>query len=161
MSAVGLLALRLVLATVIVAHGAHELFGFWSGPGIGPGGLQFAAARFASMGLEPAVFLAVLAGLIQLIAGGLVAIGILTRSASASLVGLLAIMMWKAHLPWGFFLNWVSDPGRGHGIELSFVLAGGFLCLVFTGAGDFSLDGLRARRADDRVSRRARLRGKV
>ncbi len=161
MSAFGLLALRLVLATAIVAHGAHELFGLWSGPGIGPGGVQFAAARFASMGLEPAVFLAVLAGLIQVIAGGLVGLGWLTRSASASLVGYLLINMWKAYLPWGFFLNWVSDPGRGQGLEYALVTAGGLLCLVFTGAGNFSMDGWRARRSEDPAMRRARLRRKI
>ena len=161
MSAVGLLALRLVLSTVMVAHGTHELFGLWSGPGIGPGGLQFAAARFASMGFEPAVLLAVLAALIQLVAGGLVGLGLLTRSASASLAGYLLIMMWRAYLPWGFFLNWTSDPGRGQGIEYAFVTVGALLCLVLTGAGELSLDGWRARRSDSQVLRRARLRGKI
>jgi putative oxidoreductase len=160
MSGLGLLVLRLAVTTVVVAHGAHDLFGFWAGPGIGPGRLAFTAARFASIGFEPAALLAVVAGLIQLVAGALVGLGLLTRSASASLVGLIAILTWKVHLPWGFFLNWVGDPGRGHGIELALVEAGALLCLVFTGAGDLSLDGMRARRLEHAVRHRGRPHGR-
>jgi uncharacterized membrane protein YphA (DoxX/SURF4 family) len=40
MNGLGLLGLRLALAAVFVAHGAHTLLGVWSTPGIGPGGIE-------------------------------------------------------------------------------------------------------------------------
>jgi putative oxidoreductase len=158
MTAAGLLILRLGVAVVLVAHGAHQLSGMFGGPGVGPGGLTVTAERFASIGLEPGFLLAVLAGTIQLTAGLLVAAGLLTRWAAIAALVYLGLMIWKAHLPWGFFANWLNVPGRGHGVELALVLTAALLCLMLSGAGDWSLDGRRARAAASRASGRARLR---
>jgi putative oxidoreductase len=135
MLAVGLALLRWTIATVLVAHGAHTLFGLWAGPGIGPGGLEQAAARFAAVGLEPGFVVAVLAGVIQLASGLLLIAGFLTRWAAAAALGLVLIQLWRQAWPWGFFLNWTSDPARGQGMEFLWLLAGGLLCLAFAGAG--------------------------
>ena len=53
MTDAGLLLLRLALAAVSMAHGAHTLFGAFGGPGsgVGPGGLAQTAAQFTAMGL--------------------------------------------------------------------------------------------------------------
>ena len=53
MNSVGLLVLRLSLAAVSIAHGAHILFGTFGGPGsgVGAGGLTQTAAQFAAMSL--------------------------------------------------------------------------------------------------------------
>jgi putative oxidoreductase len=158
MNAAGLLVLRLVVAVVLVAHGSHQIFGMFAGPGVGPGGLAATAARFSTLGLEPGYPLAVMAGTIQLAAGGLIAIGLLTRWASIASALYLGIVIWKDQLRWGFFANWMIASGRGHGVEMSVMLVGALVCLALAGAGDWSIDGWRARVAAARASGRARLR---
>jgi putative oxidoreductase len=158
MAALGLVIVRLTLAVVLFAHGAHTLFGAFAGPGIGPGGIDNTVAHFTALGLEPAFFLAVLAGLAQLVGGVLIAIGWFTRWAAGANVIYMAVGIWKEHVRWGLFLNWIGDPGRGHGIEYSMVLTAILLLLVLAGAGDFSIDGWRARGHAARAAGRARLR---
>jgi putative oxidoreductase len=158
MTSAGLLVLRLVVAAVLVAHGSHQIFGLFAGPGLGPGGLATTAARFNTLGLEPGYPLAVIAGTTQLAAGSLIAIGLLTRWASLASIMYLGILMWKDQWRWGFFANWMLDPERGHGVEISIVLAGALACLALAGAGDWSIDGWRVRAAAARASGRARLR---
>ena len=161
MAGPGLAVLRLALAVAFAAHGAHILFGYWDGPGIGAGGLQNTAALYSSLGLHPEFMLAVLAGVIQLLGGLLLAVGVLTRWAAVALIGYLAIGIWKEHYRWGFFLNWLGTPGRGQGIEYSFVLIGALVCLIIAGGGDWSFDGRRANSAARQAAGRARLRGKL
>ena len=161
MAGLGLLLLRLALAVVFVAHGANILFGTWPGPGVGPGGLQFTADRYAAIGLHPEFLLAVLAGATQLIGGLLIGAGLMTRVASGALLLFLGIGVWEEHLQWGFFLNWIQAPQRGHGIEYSLILSAALLCFVLTGGGDWSVDGRRMNTKVSRAAGRARLRGKV
>jgi putative oxidoreductase len=158
MNSFGLCLLRLALAVVLVAHGAHKLFGMWAGPGVGPGGLNNTAAYFQSIDLQPAFLLAVVAGVAQLLGGALIGLGALTRYASALGLMYIGVGMWKAHWKWGLFLNWTIDPGRGHGIEYALVIAGALFCLLFTGPGEFSIDGQRATSRASRAAGRARLR---
>jgi putative oxidoreductase len=161
MPGLGLLVLRLVLAVVFVAHGANILFGAWAGPGVGPGGLQITAQQYAALGLHPEFLLAVLSGVTQLIGGLLLSIGLLTRYASAALVIYVGMGLWKEHLQWGFFLNWIHNPRQGLGIEYSVTLAGALICLAFIGGGSWSIDGQRQNTRAARAAGRARLRGKV
>jgi putative oxidoreductase len=161
MVGLGLLILRFALALIFMAHGAHILFGIWPGPGVGPGGLQFTADQYGTMGLHPEFLLAVLAGTTQLIGGLLIGLGLLTRVASGALLVYLAIGVWKEHLQWGFFLNWVHAARQGHGVEYSFLLAGVLVCLMVTGGGDWSMDGRRMNTRAARAAGRARLRGKL
>jgi len=158
MTEIGLILLRVALSVVLVAHGAHKLFGMWGGPAVGPGGLDQTALQFTAMQLEPGFLMAVLAGLIQFAGGLLIGVGFLTRYAAAAAIGYLAIGAWKEHLQWGFFLNWVNAPGRGQGIEYNLVLAAALGCLILAGPGDWSIDGSRASRAASRAAGRARLR---
>ena len=160
MLALGLTAIRLTLSVVFVLHGAHILFGFWSGPAVGPGGLTLTAEQFTRAGIEPGFLMALLAGLIQFVGGLLIGLGALTRFAAAAALGYVLLAAWKQHLMWGFFLNWTNDATRGQGLELSIALAGGLVCLLLTGAGDFSIDGLRVSRAQSRAAGRARLRSR-
>ena len=158
MTAAGLLVLRLAVALVLLAHGAHQLFGLFAGPGLGPGGLAATAARFDAIGLQPGYPLAAIAATIQLVAGALVAMGVLTRWASIAAALYLGLLIWKDQWQWGFFVNWMIEAGRGHGVEQSLVLLGALVCLALAGAGDWSIDGWRARAAASRSSGRARLR---
>jgi putative oxidoreductase len=154
----GLLALRLSLAAVLVGHGLHALFGIGAGPGIGPGGLSAVGEAFSHAGIEPGFLMAVIAAIIQLGGGLLIGTGYLTRYAAVAALGYLVVVAWKVHLMWGFFLNWGVDATRGHGVEFTIALAGGLVCLALTGAGDVSIDGMRTSRAQSRALGRARLR---
>jgi len=161
MNGLGLLALRLALAAVFVAHGAHTLFGVWSTPGVGPGGITSMGAFYASLGLEPGPPLAFLAGATQLLGGILLVFGFLTRWASAALVTYIGVGLWKVHQHWGFFLNWTGVADRREGMEYSILVGGALLCLILAGAGDWSVDGRRSNREVRAAEGRARLRGKV
>jgi putative oxidoreductase len=157
MSASGLLLLRLALAVVFVAHGLHKLAGFFAGPGVGAGGLDWTAATYAGMGLEPSLALAVAAALTQLIGGICLAVGVFSRWAAAAILVYVLVGIWVEHWQWGFFLNWVEAPGRGHGLEYSVVLAGALAGVIGAGPGHFSIDGYRAKTAASRAAGRARL----
>jgi putative oxidoreductase len=156
-----MLVLRLALAVVFVAHGSHVLFGAWPGPGQGPGGLSHEAELLAAGGLTPAMPLAVLVGVLHLAGGLLIGFGWFARWVAAALAIDVAIGLWQLHLKWGFFLNYSNAPGQGHGIEYTVILLGALLALILAGAGDFSIDGVRAKGAEARAAGRARLRGKV
>jgi uncharacterized membrane protein YphA (DoxX/SURF4 family) len=69
-------------------------------------------------------------------------------------------MLFRDSARWGFFLNWRLDPTRGHGMEFSLLLIGGLACLCVTGAGRWSIDGVRSRSAAARAAGRARLRAR-
>jgi putative oxidoreductase len=158
MAALGLLVLRLALAVVIVAHGCHKLFGAFAGPGIGPGGLSATAASFQGFGLPAAYQLAVVAGLTQFVGGILIGAGWFTRWAALANFVYIVVGIWVEHRKWGFFLNWLFVPDRGHGIEYSIIFAGALICLALSGAGEASIDGLRQRSAAARAAGRERLR---
>lgn len=154
----GLFVLRMTLASVLISHGAHGLFGIFAGPALGPGGLTHTATAFASLGAGASLALAALSSVIQLVSGVLLAMGFITRWAALAAAGYLAIEIWKVQWRWGFFLNWAGAADRGHGIEFSVLLAGALVCLVFAGPGDWSIDGRRANSAASRAAGRARVR---
>lgn len=161
MNGLGLMALRLVLAVVFIAHGGNFLFGLWAGPGVGVGGPEPTAQIFAAIGLEPNFLLAVLTGILTMAGGILLAIGWLTRYAAPVLAVMTLVAIWKVHLKWGFFINWTGAADRGQGIELHVLLIGALICLAFTGAGEWSVDVSREANAASRAAGRARLRGKL
>lgn len=160
MSAPGLFVLRLALALVFGAHGAHKLFGWFAGSGVGPGGLAETAAMLATLDLGPASALAVVAGVVQLAGGLLLLIGFATRWAAGALAFYLLAGAWFAHLPWGFFLNWTLAADRGHGIEYSLVALGATVCIGLCGPGEWSIDGQRALSAEARALARDRIKRK-
>ena len=50
---------------------------------------------------------------------------------------------------------------QGLGVEYSVTLAGALICLMFTGGGEWSIDGQRLHSRAARAAGRARLRGKM
>jgi putative oxidoreductase len=148
--------LRLAVGAVFIAHGAHKLFPVWGG-----GGLSETAAFFAQLGLTPALPLAMLVAVTELVGGVLLVLGALTFVVSLSLTLAMAAAIWKVHYAHGFFLNRAVTPGQGHGYEFNLVLIGALVCLMLTGPGAFSVDGRRARSAEAEAAGRARLRGNV
>ena len=158
MAAIGGLVLRVAVAAIFIAHGMHKLFGIGGGSGIGPGGFDQTASQFATLGMAQPFLLAVLAGVTQFAGGVLLLAGFLTRWAALALAIYCAIGIWIDHGRWGFFLNWINTPGRGHGIEYMVVLLGALMFLLLAGGGEWSLDGRRAHRHARAASGRARLR---
>ena len=114
--------LRIMAGLLFLAHGTAKVFGF---------------PPHGHMPVFPEIEW--FAGRIELIGGGLVALGFCTRAAAFIMSGEMAIGYFLDHAPRSFFplLN-----GGEPAILFCFV----FLYLVFAGAGPLSLDALLWRR---------------
>jgi putative oxidoreductase len=137
--------LRVALSLVFIAHGAQKLFGIWGG-----GGLSGTASGFSQMGIEPAYWLAAVAGVVEFGGGILLLLGAFTLIAAVLLALQMAAAIWLVHLAHGFFL-----PG---GFEFNLTLIAALVSLMLTGAGALSVDGRRASHAAAAAAGRARLR---
>src|SRR5207245_4629063 len=126
----GLLALRLVLGAVFLAHGAQKAFGAFGGPGF-----EGATGFIGSMGFRPARFWTALAVGGELLAGLLFLLGLLTPVAGLLVLGTMAVAIAKVHGPKGFFVQ-----NGGYEYNLMLIIAAVALALV--GPGAFSLDHL-------------------
>ncbi len=125
----GLLILRVVLGLLLVGHGSQKLFGLFGGHGPeGTGGF------FHSIGFRPGRPMALLAGVSEVGAGVLFALGLLTPVAAAATVGTLFVassVHWKNGL-WG----------QNGGFELPLFYGVSAVVLAFTGPGAASLDNV-------------------
>ena len=124
----GLLIVRLVLGLTMAAHGAQKLFGWFGGYGLAGTG-----SFMEQLGFRPGRAQALVAGVGELGAGLLLAIGFLTPAAAAVLVAVMLVAALGVHLKGGFF----AQQG---GIEYTVVLGAVALALAFTGPGAFSVD---------------------
>ena len=118
--------LRIVTALLLLQHGTAKFFGF---PHVDAfDNLQFASLLGA-------------AGVLELVGGVLILIGLFTRPVAFILSGYMAVAYFMAHAPRGFFplLN---------GGELAIVYCFVFLYFCLAGAGEWSLDRLRASAAE-------------
>lgn len=124
------LPLRLGAGAIFAAHGAQKLFGWFGGYG-----LQGTAGWMASIGLEPGLLMATMAGTAEFLGGLLLITGLLVRPAALVLAVTMIVAIVTVHLPNGFFL---SNNGYEFGLALLAVSVG----LVFRGAGSLSVDQL-------------------
>ena len=124
----GPLALRIPVGLIFAAHGAQKLFGWFGGYGLEGTG-QF----FGSVGLDPGVLLALLAGAAEFFGGLALVFGLLVRPAAASLAFTMLIAVFAVHFSKGFFL----DKG---GYEYALALFAASLSLLFSGGGRHSAD---------------------
>ena len=125
---VGLLALRLVLGAVFLAHGAQKAFGAFGGPGF-----EGATGFVGSLGFRPARVWAGLAVGGELAAGFLFLLGLFTPIASLLALATMAVAIAKVHGPKGFFV-------QNGGYEYNLVLIIAALAVAAMGPGRFSLD---------------------
>jgi putative oxidoreductase len=125
-----LLAARVVLGAIFIAHGAQKFFE-WTLAGTG--------AAFAEMGVPLPQVAAAFAAVVELGAGILLVLGLLTPLA-AILTLIVTVGAWLlVHLSNGVFV-------ANNGWELVAALALGSLAFVAVGPGRFSLDRLIVRR---------------
>jgi putative oxidoreductase len=121
--------LRIVSGLIFLEHGAQKFLSFPAGESAGSGwALNNPGA---------------IAGIIELVAGLLIAIGLFTRPAAFVASGTIAVAYWMAHAPQNAF---PVNNGGDAAILYCFV----FLYLVFAGPGAWSLDRTRSRAEIDR-----------
>ncbi len=124
----GTLPLRIATGLIFLAHGSQKLFGAFGGHG-----LKGTAGFLSQLGLEPAIFWAVVVAATEFFGGLFVLLGLLTRWASSSLSVVMVVALITVHAKNGFFL-------ANHGYEYNLAILGMTLSLLFTGAGRASLD---------------------
>jgi putative oxidoreductase len=132
-SDIGLLVLRVALGAIFVAHGVQKV--------TSEGGVGAFADFLASLNV-PYPYPAAIVAISSEIAGGLlVVLGLFARIGALSLVGVMAVAIWKVHLPNGFFLKLSAEkPGPiPHGVEFNVALLAMALCIVLAGSGSISL----------------------
>ena len=127
---IGILLLRVVVGLTMAAHGGQKLFGWFGGYG-----LDATGQAFDSMGFHPGRRHALMAGLVELGGGLLLAFGLLTPLAAALVASVMLVAALTVHVKQGFFVT-------GGGYEYNLVLGVAAVSLAFTGAGAFSFDAL-------------------
>jgi putative oxidoreductase len=124
------LPLRVGAGVIFAAHGAQKLFGWFGGYG-----LEGTAGWMASMGLEPGLLMAAMAGGAEFFGGLLLIAGLLVRPAALMLAITMLVAIVTVHLTNGLFM---ASNGYEFGLALLAVSVG----LVFRGAGSLSADRL-------------------
>lgn len=120
--------LRVSTGLTFAAHGAQKLFGWFGGYG-----LQGTGQWMASIGLEPGVLMAFLAGSAEFFGGLLLVLGLLVRPAAASLLVAMLIALFWVHWSNGFFM---ASNGFEYAMTLTVISA----VLLVEGGGRLSLD---------------------
>lgn len=134
---IGLLLLRVLIGGLFFVHGAQKVFGVLGGQGLGTTATNLSDYGFAGM----AGLLAAVLGWTELIAGGLLVLGLLTPVATAALLSISIVAVAS---------KWVTGPidivatAGAESLEPDLLLGGGALALLFTGAGRAALDYGRA-----------------
>jgi putative oxidoreductase len=122
------LVLRLPIGIIFSAHGAQKLFGWFGGYGLEGTG-QF----MASMGLNPGIVMAGLAGSAEFFGGIALILGLLTRPAAAALAFTMLVALFSVHISNGLFM-------ANNGYEFALALLAATISLVVSGGGFLSLD---------------------
>ncbi|MBI2846319.1 MAG: DoxX family protein [Chloroflexi bacterium] len=113
------LALRIAVGVIFIAHGWPKL----KAP-------KQTAQFVGSIGLRPALFWAMVVGLVEFLGGLGLVVGLLTRWAALflaiNMIGAIVTVKWK--------------KGLVNGYELDLALLAASIALMLTGGGSFSVD---------------------
>jgi len=124
------LPIRLSAGVIFTAHGAQKLFGWFDGYG-----LEGTAGWMTSIGLEPGLLMATIAGGVEFFGGLLLVLGLLVRPVALLLAITMVVAIISAHLQNGLFMS-------NNGYEFSLSLLAISASLVFRGPGNLSMDQL-------------------
>ncbi|QKS00150.1 DoxX family protein [Sphingomonas sp. CL5.1] len=117
--------LRIMAALLFMEHGLMKLFAFpLPQPGVP----------------NPLPTILLVAAVIEVVGGALLALGLFTRLAAFICSGQMAVAYFTAHMPQGF---WPGGNGGDAAVLFCFI----FLYLVFAGPGSWSIDAARGRRS--------------
>lgn len=119
---------RLIYGSLFAGYGSMLLFGW-----------PVSAPSAVALGSWPGWY----AGLIEFVTGLLIAAGLATRAAAFVASGEMAVAYFWMHQPHALWP--IGDPPLGNGGTPAILFCCGFLLLVFTGAGAYSIDGRRGR----------------
>ncbi|MFZ2530103.1 MAG: DoxX family protein [Rhodococcus sp. (in: high G+C Gram-positive bacteria)] len=122
---VALLLVRLVLGATMIAHGVNH----W----VGGGRIAGTARWFSGLGLRNGTMQAWVSVVVEIGAGVLVILGLLTPLACAAVISIMLVAGLLAHRPNGFFVF-------KEGYEYVLVLGVVALALAMIGPGDISID---------------------
>ena len=124
----GLLIARVVFGLLMAAHGTQKLFGWFGGYG-----LAGTAGFFEQLGFRPGKLFAGAAAGSELVAGLLVAFGLLGPLGPALIVSVMIVAAATVHWQHGVF-------AQNNGIEVPLLYGVAALTLALTGYGAISLD---------------------
>jgi putative oxidoreductase len=124
------LSIRIGAGVIFAAHGAQKLFGWFGGYG-----LEGTGAWMASIGIEPGILMAALAGSAEFFGGLVLIVGLLVRPAALLLAITMLVAIVSVHLQNGLFM---ANNGYEFGLALLVIS----IALAIRGAGGLSLDRL-------------------
>jgi putative oxidoreductase len=130
MQSLALLALRMTLGIIMVAHGSHKVYGH----------MHEYAGYISSLGLP--AWLGYVSALAEFLGGVLLILGLFTRCAAFAVLIDMTIAIGKVHWKHGLL-------GAG-GYEFPLALATIAFALIFLGGGAISLDAIRSGGASSR-----------
>lgn len=131
------LILRVPVGLILMAHGAQKLFGWFGG-----NGLAGTAGWLSSMGMEPGLLMAILAGGAEFFGGLALVLGLLTRPAALVAAFTMLVAIFSVHINNGLF---VADGGY----EYALVLMVASIALVIQGGGYLSMDNALSEKLDN------------
>jgi len=130
----GALLLRVPVGIILAAHGAQKLFGWFGGYG-----LEGTGQWLASIGLQPGLLMALLAGSAEFFGGLALIFGLLTRPAALVSAFTMIVAIFSVHIGNGLFM-------ANNGYEFALSLFAATAALTLLGAGRLSLDNRIAKR---------------
>lgn len=123
-----MLALRVGIGVMFVAHGLQKAFGWWGGPG-----WEGFKGFVGYLGPRPVLFWASLSLVAELGGGIALVLGLLVPLAAAGLVAHTLVLLIKVHVPNGF---WAPNGG----IEFPLTFLVGVFAIQLLGPGSWSVD---------------------
>ncbi|MDF0676971.1 MAG: DoxX family protein [Nitrospira sp.] len=132
------LILRVGLGSVMFAHGAQKLLGWFGGNGFA-GTMGFFTQN---AGLPWLVAFLVIIG--EAFGSLGLVVGFLTRFTAASFIVIMLGAIATVHWPHGFFMNWFGQQ-QGEGFEYHLLVITMSATLVIIGGGKWAMDGVIAR----------------